>query len=43
VGYLCGERSFDRARVFKAVDKMEKGFSRGTSRTTLDQWFNTGD
>jgi flap endonuclease-1 len=39
VGYLCGERNFDRARVFKAVDKMERGFSRGAARTTLDQWF----
>jgi flap endonuclease-1 len=40
VGYLCGERNFDRARVFKAVDKMERGFSRGAARTTLDQWFS---
>jgi hypothetical protein len=28
--------------VFKAVERMEKGFSRGTERTTLDQWFGTG-
>jgi flap endonuclease-1 len=42
VGFLCGERDFDRGRVFKAVERMEKGFSRGTERTTLDQWFGTG-
>ena len=39
VGFLCGERDFDRGRVLKAVEKIEKGFSRGRERTTLDRWF----
>ena len=39
VGFLCGERDFDRGRVLKAVEKIEKGFSRGKERTTLDKWF----
>jgi flap endonuclease-1 len=43
VGFLSGERDFDRFRVLKAVERMEKGFSRGTERTTLDQWFRPGD
>jgi hypothetical protein len=25
--------------VLKAVEKIEKGFSRGRERTTLDRWF----
>ena len=39
VGFLCGERDFDRGRVLKAVEKIERGFSRGQERTTLDRWF----
>ena len=39
IGFLCGERDFDRSRVFKAIEKLERGFSRATERTTLDQWF----
>jgi flap endonuclease-1 len=42
VGFLCGERDFDRGRVLKAVDKVSRGFSRGRERTTLDQWFRPG-
>jgi flap endonuclease-1 len=37
--FLCGERSFDRNRVLKALEKIEKGFQRGKERTTLDQYF----
>jgi len=42
VGFLCGERDFDRGRVLKAVEKVSRGFSRGRERTTLDQWFRPG-
>ncbi|UCH56651.1 MAG: flap endonuclease-1 [Candidatus Bathyarchaeota archaeon] len=42
VDFLCGERDFDRARVHNAVDRIERGFSRGRERTTLDQWFRPG-
>ena len=42
VGFLCGERDFDRGRVLKAVEKVSRGFSRGRERTTLDQWFGPG-
>jgi len=42
VGFLCGERDFDRGRVLKAVEKISRGFSRGRERTTLDQWFRPG-
>ncbi len=37
--FLCGERDFDRDRVLKAVEKINKGFSRSQERTTLDKWF----
>ncbi len=39
VKFLCGERDFDRGRVLKAVEKIQKGFSTSRERTTLDRWF----
>lgn len=42
VEFLCYERDFDRGRVLKAVEKIDRGFSRGRERTTLDQWFRPG-
>jgi flap endonuclease-1 len=39
IGFLCGERDFDRSRLAKALERMDKGFSREMERTTLDQWF----
>ena len=39
VDFLCGERDFDRGRVLKAVEKIQKGFSTSRERTTLDRWF----
>ena len=39
VYFLCGERDFDRGRVLKAVEKIQKGFSTSRERTTLDRWF----
>jgi flap endonuclease-1 len=43
VAFLCGERDFDMSRVIKAVNRIEKGYSKGTERTTLDQWFRSND
>jgi len=42
VEFLCSERDFDRGRVLKAVERIDRGFSRGRERTTLDQWFKPG-
>ena len=39
VDFLCGERDFDRARVLKAVEKIEKGYTSGRGRATLDSFF----
>jgi len=43
VDFLCGERDFDKIRVLKAVARIERGFSHGQERTTLDQWFRPGN
>ena len=39
VEFLCKEHDFDRSRVMKAVKKIETGYERGRSRTTLERWF----
>lgn len=42
VSFLCEERDFDRGRVLRAVDKIEKGYRKGKGRMTLDSWFQPG-
>ena len=39
LAFLSGEHDFDRNRVHKAVDKIEKGFEKEKTKTTLDKWF----
>ena len=39
ISFLCGERSFSRDRVVKAVEKMERGHKRSRGRVTLERWF----
>ena len=37
--FLCEMHDFDRGRVNKAIEKIEKGYMRGLGRTTLERWF----
>jgi len=37
--FLCEMHDFDRGRVKKAIEKIEKGYARGLGRTTLERWF----
>jgi flap endonuclease-1 len=39
VEFLCEERDFDKNRVIKAVEKIEKGFKKAKETTTLEKWF----
>jgi len=39
IGFLCGERDFGQSRVMNAVEKMNKGFSSSSKKTTLDRFF----
>ncbi len=39
IGFLCGERNFGQSRVMNAIDKMKKGFTETSKRTTLDRFF----
>jgi flap endonuclease-1 len=40
VDFLCGERDFNRERVNKSVEKLEKGFDKWRKRVSLDFWFD---
>jgi len=37
--FLCGERGFGRARVIKAIEKIDSGFNKTKERVTLERWF----
>lgn len=39
IEFLCEEHDFDRARVKKAMEKVNKGYGRGRAWTTLERWF----
>ena len=39
IDFLCEEHDFDRGRVKKAVEKVDKGYGMGRARTTLERWF----
>ena len=41
IEFLCEVHNFDRGRVKKAVEKIEKGYVRGRERTTLERWFQS--
>ena len=41
IEFLCEVHDFDRGRVKKAVEKIEKGYVRGRERTTLERWFQS--
>jgi flap endonuclease-1 len=37
--FLCEEHNFSKNRVIRAVEKIEKGYAKKTSESTLDKWF----
>ena len=39
IEFLCEMHDFDRGRVEKAIEKIERGYTRGLGRTTLERWF----
>jgi flap endonuclease-1 len=40
VDYLCGEHDFNKARVINAIKKMNIGFKKSGTKTTLDRFFS---
>jgi flap endonuclease-1 len=39
VDFLCKKHSFSENRVIKAIEKIEEGYAKKSSESTLDRWF----